>query len=102
MRRAARRDANHVEVGDFLRALGWSVLDLASAGNGTPDYVVGKTGYACLVEVKDGNKVPSKRKLTEKEQKVRDRWDGPYIVALSGEDAAAQLALLMFHPKSGG
>ena len=77
-----------------MRRLGWSVLDLADAGDGVPDYVVGKPGLAVLVEVKDGNKIPSKRKLTEKEQKVRDNWDGPYIVALSGEDAAAQLIAL--------
>lgn len=94
MRRAARRDANHKDVGDYLRALGWSVLDLASLGNGCPDIVVGKPGFACLVEIKDGSLPPSARKLTEKEQTVRDNWDGPYIVALSGEDAAAQLLML--------
>ena len=94
MRRAARRDANHTEVGDFLRALGWSVLDLASLGNGCPDLAVGKPGVMAFIEIKDGSKPASQRKLTEKEQKVRDNWDGPYIVALSGEDAAAQLIAL--------
>jgi hypothetical protein len=92
MRRAAKRDANHTDVGDYLRARGWSVLDLASSGNGVPDYAVGKTGFACLVEVKDGNKPPSRHKLTPDEQAVRDRWEGPYIVALSGEDAEIKLA----------
>jgi hypothetical protein len=94
VRRAARRDANHKSVGDHLRALGWSVLDLADAGDGVPDYAIGKPGIAVLVEVKDGSKPPSARKLTEKEQWVRDNWTGPYIVALSGEDAAAQLLAL--------
>lgn len=95
MRRAARRDANHVEVGDFLRNLGWSVLDLADAGDGVPDYAVSKGRFAALVEVKDGNKVPSKQRLTPKEQRVKDNWQGPYIVALSGEDAIVKLAEAM-------
>jgi hypothetical protein len=94
MRRAARRDANHRTVGDYLRALGWSVLDLADAGDGVPDYAVGKPGFAALVEVKDGAKPPSARKLTEKEQRVRDDWQGPYVIALDGPDAATQLLWL--------
>jgi hypothetical protein len=89
--RAKRRDANHTEVGDYLRTLGWSVLDLADHGDGVPDYAVSKERFTALVEVKDGNKPPSARKLTEKEQKVKDGWQGTYIVALSGEDAAVQL-----------
>ena len=98
-RRAARRDANHQEVGDYIREHGWSVLDLASLGNGAPDYAVGRPGYAALIEVKDGEKPPSARKLTEKEQKVKDGWTGPYFVATSGEDALAQLIAdwLMLH-----
>ncbi len=94
MRRAARRDANHKDVGDYLRALGWSVLDLADMGDGCPDYAVSMPQFAALVEVKDGAKPPSARKLTEKEQKVKDGWQGPYVIALSGEDAAAQLVML--------
>lgn len=95
MRRAARRDANHKTVGDYLRSLGWSVLDLADAGDGVPDYAVSRPGFAALLEVKDGSKPPSARKLTPKEQQVKDNWQGPYVIALDGEDAAAQLLCLM-------
>jgi hypothetical protein len=94
VRRAARRDANHQSVGDHLRKLGWSVLDLADAGDGVPDLAVAMPGFAALVEIKDGSKPPSARKLTPKEQKVKDNWQGPYVVALSGEDAAVQLLCL--------
>ena len=94
-RRAARRDANHRDVGDHLRGLGWSVLDLADAGEGVPDYAVAKDGWAALLEVKDCNKPPSARRLTPKEQAVKDSWDGPYIVALDPLDAIAQLALAL-------
>ena len=92
--RAKRRDSNHVEMGDYLRALGWSVLDLASLGDGCLDYAVSKPVFAALLEVKDGSKRPSARKLTPKEQQVKDNWQGPYVIALSGEDAAAQLVML--------
>lgn len=94
MRRAARKDANHNSVADYLRALGWSVLDLSTAGNGIPDMAVSRPGFAALVEIKDGSLCPSARALTEKEQKVKDNWEGPYVIALNPEDAAVQLLAL--------
>jgi hypothetical protein len=93
VRRAARRDANHQEIGDYLRGLGWSVLDLADAGDGVPDYAVSLGTFSALVEVKDGSKPPSARKLTEKEQKVKDGWQGAYIIALDPEDALQKLEI---------
>ena len=94
MRRAAKRDANHKDIGDYLRSLGWSVLDLADHGDGVPDYAVSKDGYAALVEVKRVGP-PSARKLTPDEQRVRDRWQGGYVIAQSGPEAAAELLILM-------
>jgi hypothetical protein len=100
MRRAARRDSNHAEVRDYLRDMGWSVLDIADCGDGIPDLVasranVGRPGYTCsLLEVKDGDKPPSARKLTPKEQQVKDGWEGNYIIATSPEQAAAELYVL--------
>lgn len=82
-------------MGDFLRTNGWSVLDIASAGDGRPDYVVGKPRFAALVEVKDGSKPPSARQLTPKEAKVQAEWEGPYVIALSGEDAVTKLNAAM-------
>lgn len=73
--------------------MGWSVLDLAQYGVSV-DYAVGKPGFAALLEVKDGSKPPSARKLTDNEKKLRDSWEGPYVVALSLEDAVRQLAAL--------
>lgn len=93
MRRAAKRDVNHKDVGDYLRELGYSVMDLADHGDGVPDYAVGKPGFACMVEVKKPGPA-SARKLTEAEQRVRDNWEGPYIVVQSGQEAAAALWIL--------
>jgi hypothetical protein len=94
MRRAARKDLNHNDIAGHLRSLGWSVLDTSRLGDGFPDMVIGKPGFACVMEVKSDTK-PSTLALTEKERKVRDRWDGPYIVATSKEDALAQLACMI-------
>jgi hypothetical protein len=91
--RAKRRDVNHVSVGDYLRALGWSVLDIADHGDGVPDYAVSREGYSALVEVKRPGP-RSARKLTEKEQAVKDAWQGGYVIAQSGEEAAAELLIL--------
>lgn len=97
--RAKRRDANHVTIGDHLRSLGWSVLDIADCGDGVPDYAVAYRwpigAYTALVEVKDGSKPPSKRTLTEKEQKVKDGWQGDYHIVLSPEDAETKLNAAM-------
>jgi hypothetical protein len=93
--RAKRRDGNHKTIGDYLRAQGWSVLDIADHGDGVPDYAVSKPRFAALVEVKDPEQPPSKRKLTEKEQKVKDDWQGPYVIAETGEQAHADLCVAM-------
>lgn len=93
-RRAARRDANHKAVIGHLSSLGWSVLDLGSVGDGCPDAAVGMPGFAALVEIKDGDKPPSARKLTPAEREFAERWTGPYIVALSPDDAERQLVAL--------
>lgn len=90
MRRAAKRDLSHHEIGDYLRAAKWSVLDLADHGDGVPDYAVSVPDFAALVECKPPGPASS-RKLTPKEQAVRDRWQGPYVIAQSGEEALAEL-----------
>lgn len=79
--RGARRDANHAEVREILREEGCEVEDTGDAGNGFPDLVV-KTprGTVILVEIKDGKKPPSARKLTDKEQKLAARWGSSYVV----------------------
>ena len=65
MRRAARIDANHTEFVKLFRALGAVVFDTSRVGAGFSDLVVIWRGEIMLVEVKDGAKAPSKRKLTK-------------------------------------
>lgn len=64
IRRAARVDANQSEIVSALRAIGVTVTDLSGAGNGVPDLLCLWRGMPYLVEIKDGSKPPSRRKLT--------------------------------------
>lgn len=87
MRRAARVDDNQAEIVAALRAAGCSVTSLASIGKGCPDIVVGRAGVNYLLEIKDGKKPPSKRKLTPDEQAWHESWRGQIAVVHSVEDA---------------
>jgi hypothetical protein len=74
MRRAARVDSNHAKIVKVLRYAGCKVRSLASVGQGMPDLLVGYHGVLHLLEVKDGNKPPSKRRLTKDEQEFIEEW----------------------------
>jgi hypothetical protein len=91
LRRAARIDANQPETIAHLRKLGWSVKPTHTVGDGFPDLVAGKPGFNCLVELKDGGKPPSERKLTEDQEDFAKEWTGPYVACLGPEDCAAKL-----------
>jgi Holliday junction resolvase len=70
MRRRARVDANHGDVREALRKVGWTVVDMSGVGDGFPDLLAIKHGRTLYVEVKDGAKVKSKQKLTADEVRV--------------------------------
>lgn len=67
MRRRARVDANHAAIRGALRLLGWTV---GATGRGMPDLVAVKSGRCVFIEVKDGAKPPSARKLTPDQQRL--------------------------------
>jgi len=69
-RRARRTDDNQQDVIDALRKAGWHVHVTSHAGDGFVDAVAAKGGRVALIEIKDGRKPPSARKLTEDEAKV--------------------------------
>ena len=71
MRHAKRVDANHSQLRDDLRKLGWEVLDLSGAGDGIPDLAVSiAPGKPHFLEIKDGKKPLSAQALT----KAQERW----------------------------
>jgi hypothetical protein len=71
MRRAAKVDANHVEIVTEFKMRGCSVLSLAPMGRGVPDLLVAFGGVTWLVEVKG-----EKGKETEDQQKFALQWTG--------------------------
>lgn len=85
--RQTKRDANHREIVEHLRSCGFSVLDLSIVGDGCPDLLVGAGGRNCLLEIKDGSAIPSKRKLKPKEEKFAAEWRGQTAVATSAAEA---------------
>jgi hypothetical protein len=81
MRRNARVDRNQTEIVEFIRNYGGSVLITSQLKN-CFDILVGYNGFNIIVEIKDGLLTPSKRKLTDGEEKFRETWKGGkyYIV----------------------
>ena len=84
-RRAARTDDNQSDIVNSFRSLGWYVLIISQLKN-CCDIIVSKAGHTIAVEIKDGKKAPSKRKLSEGEEKFRDEWLGDYELVESVED----------------
>lgn len=86
--RAARVDANHADVVAALRAVGASVQSLAVCGGGVPDLLVGLRGRTYLIEVKDGSKPPSARRLTPDEEAWHREWRGAPVAVVKNVDEA--------------
>lgn len=87
MRRAARTDGNQIAVVDALRHAGATVQILAAVGAGCPDLLVGYRGQNYLLEVKDGRKPPSKRRLTMDEARWVASWAGSVAIVNSVKEA---------------
>lgn len=92
MRRAARVDENQSDIVSSLRAIG-AIVRVISQGDGIPDLLVGFQGQTFLLEVKDGNKPPSARKLTPAEQKFFDEWRGGRLAVVNSVDEAIAVVL---------
>ena len=88
-----KSDANQVDVVKQLRALGCSVAVLSHVGHGFPDLLVGFRKKNYLIELKDGNKVPSKQKLTPDEINFHLRWCGQLSVCNSVEQIRKLISL---------
>jgi Holliday junction resolvase len=89
VKRAARIDDNHRDVVEALRQLGASVVSLAA---GVPDALVGLRGKTYLVEIKDGSKSPSRRRLTPDQVAFVEAWRGSPVVILTSVDDAIDWA----------
>lgn len=86
-RRAAKVDDNQGVIVDVLRRAGVKVRVLSAVGEGFPDLLTLYVGVLRLVEVKDGNKVPSKQKLTKAQEAMSKVW--PVFVVRDEREALA-------------
>lgn len=94
MRRAARRDANEGDIIKAMRKAGAFVKVINDEG--AFDLLVGYTGtsgrfYTLLLEIKDGSKPPSARRLTDAEQKFHDEWPGDNLHIINSVQEALDL-----------
>ena len=94
-----RTDANHSQVMDLYRQMGCSVRSTHTLAHGFPDVCVGHAGGTALVEIKDGSKPPSKRRLTPDEQKFADEWLGsPVRIVMTAADVVEQARRIRTEP----
>ncbi len=94
--RSARTDNNQQDIINFFRDNGCVVAVTSSAHDGFTDIVIGYGGLTVLVEIKDGNKPSSQRKLTKKQKPFHENWidTGAITVVESVEDASDLLCRL--------
>jgi hypothetical protein len=98
MRLRAKVDANQGDIVRELRRAGCSVVSLAAVGKGVPDLLVGVRGRNYLLEVKDGAKPPSARRLTPDQRQWHLLWAGQVLTVTSAEDALRQIGLIEIIP----
>ena len=72
-----------------MRSCGYSVEVLSAVGKGCPDIIVGAHGMNYFLEIKDGAKPPSARKLTPEQIKWHSAWAGQIDVVCSLDEAIA-------------
>tara|TARA_R110002124_G_scaffold66841_6_gene181707 strand:- start:4235 stop:4552 length:318 start_codon:yes stop_codon:yes gene_type:complete len=85
MRTAARVDINHQEIKLAFEKLGFATKNVSQL-KGFCDLCVSHDDRTFLIEIKDGEKSPSARRLTEAEQIFHDRWQDTVYIITSIED----------------
>ena len=81
-----RVDANQPSITKLLREMGASVQPIHEIGHGAPDLLVGFRGSNYLFELKDPDKPPSARKLTEDEETWHLKWYGQVATVMTFYD----------------
>lgn len=91
MRRAHRIDANQKTIIEAMRVAGATVHSLAGLANGLPDLLVGYKGNTILMEVKDGDKSPSRQKLTSYQVTFLSNWTGGPVAVVKDVESALRV-----------
>jgi len=96
VRKQARVDDNQAEIVRALEDVGASVLHLHQLGRGAPDLLVGFRGLNYCMEIKDGNKAESRRRLTDDELLWHTAWRGSVYVVESVDDALQRIGAVRY------
>ena len=92
--RGRRVDANQAELVAAWRAAGATWIDLTDSEDAGFDGLVLFDGQTYIVEIKDGSKTPSDRRLTDKEQARRAEVEDADVFYNVVETMAAALRLI--------
>jgi len=93
VRKKGRVDATQPEIVSALRRAGCSVLVMSNLGGGAPDLLVARQNQLTLMELKDGQAPPSKRRLTPDETEFHREWLSPIHIVGSVEEAFKAVGL---------
>ena len=96
MRKRGRTDENQQEIVKQLRQLGCSVAITSMIGKGFPDFIVGYKGRNLMIELKDGKRIPSEKKLTMDEAKFFSAWKGQVDKCESLEEICKVIGIILF------
>lgn len=102
MMRAARADANQPEIVKAFRKMGAYVL-LTHQLKNCCDCIIVYQGTTVAVEIKDDQKPPSQRKLTEGEEKFMQGWSaagGKWAKIENVEEAKGLLGSIFEHKRN--
>lgn len=88
MRWAAKTDRNQPESVHQLRMMGCDVLCTHQMGEGFPDLIAAVNWLNLLIEIKDGKKPPSARKLTQQQVLFHRDWRGLKFIVKDSEEIA--------------
>ena len=90
MRRRAKADDNQAMIVAVFRKMGASVCHVHSIPHAL-DLIIGFKNQDVRIEIKDGSKPPSARRLTEGEAKTIKEWRGRPPVVIECEDDVIKL-----------
>lgn len=74
-----------------MRVAGATVHSLAGLGNGLPDVLVGYKGVTILMEIKDGDKSPSRQRLTDYQVTFMSNWTGGPLAIVNDVESALRI-----------
>ena len=97
-----RVDANQGRIVAALERIGATVVDLHTVGGGCPDLLAGYRGINYALEVKDGAKPPSRRKVRPGVQATfHQTWRGQIDVVCTELEAIAVVTGNRARPQAG-